>query len=96
MDTSATAELSQESPASQTTPQSRALAGIPLEREGIVWHGDSQIVHEFLTERSAPGCATVVKSGPHRAVYRIELPSATVFLKHFKIADWRVFSATCR
>jgi hypothetical protein len=27
------------------------------------------------------GGATVVKSGPHRAVYRVKLPSATVFLK---------------
>jgi tRNA A-37 threonylcarbamoyl transferase component Bud32 len=91
MDPSATAELPQEAPAVQTTARSRALAGITLEREGIVWHGDSQIVHDFLTERSAPGCATVVKSGPHRAVYRVDLPSATIFLKHFKIADWRAF-----
>jgi tRNA A-37 threonylcarbamoyl transferase component Bud32 len=92
MDRSATAEPLQ---AAQAAPLAGALAAIPL-GEDRAWQGDSQIVREVLAERSAAsegpgsaGRAMVVKSGPHRAVYRVELPSATVFLKHFKIADWR-------
>jgi tRNA A-37 threonylcarbamoyl transferase component Bud32 len=80
-------------------PQPGPLATIPLEDPVIAWQGDSRIVRELLAERSADsnGTApadrtTVVKSGPHRAVYRVKLPSATVFLKHFKIADWRALA----
>jgi tRNA A-37 threonylcarbamoyl transferase component Bud32 len=75
------------------------LATIPVEGKGIVWEGDSQIVRELLAARSAAressapaGQVTVVKSGPHRAVYRVELLSGAVFFKHFKIADWRVLA----
>ena len=31
---------------------------------------------------------TTTKSGPHRPVFRFELPSGTVFVKHFKAAHW--------
>ncbi len=105
MDPAATVELphaaqaAEESRAAQAAPLAGVLAAIPLGGEGIAWQGDSQIVRELLAERSAAsegpgpaGRATVVKSGPHRAVYRVKLPSATVFLKHFKIADWRALA----
>lgn len=35
-----------------------------------------------------PGAA-VVKSGPHRVVYRIDRPQRSVFVKHYRAADWR-------
>jgi tRNA A-37 threonylcarbamoyl transferase component Bud32 len=102
MDRAATAEsplaaqAAEVTRAGQAAPLNGALAAIPLGDEGIAWQGESQIIRELLAERSAAGevrgpagGATVVKSGPHRAVYRVKLPSATVFLKHFKIADWR-------
>jgi tRNA A-37 threonylcarbamoyl transferase component Bud32 len=87
--------------AAQAAALSGALGAVPLEGDGVAWQGDSQIVHELLAERSAAGeghdpagramisNTMVVKSGPHRSVYRVKLASATVFLKHFKIADWR-------
>jgi tRNA A-37 threonylcarbamoyl transferase component Bud32 len=93
------AQAAEESHAAQAVPLAGALAAMPLGGEGIAWLGDSRIVRELLAERSAAGegagpagRATVVKSGPHRSVYRVELPSATVFLKHFKIADWRALA----
>ncbi len=40
---------------------------------------------------------TIVKSGPHRSVYRIELPSGIVFLKHFKTSHaWEILRNTLR
>jgi len=35
-----------------------------------------------------PGAA-VVKSGPHRVVYRFDLPTRSVFVKHYRATDWR-------
>jgi tRNA A-37 threonylcarbamoyl transferase component Bud32 len=94
------AHVAEETTAPQTTPfLPGALAASLLEGDGIAWQGDSQIVRELLAKRSAPGeglgpagWATIVKSGPHRAVYRVKLPAATLFLKHFKIADWRAWA----
>src|SRR5689334_15201746 len=39
----------------------------------------------------AQGAATVVKSNPARTVYRVELPGATVFVKHCKISGARAW-----
>jgi tRNA A-37 threonylcarbamoyl transferase component Bud32 len=85
------AHSADETPGVQTARLIGVLAAIPPEGQGIAWQGDSQIVRELLAQRSAAR-ATIVKSGPHRAVYRVKLPSATVFLKHFKIADWRTLA----
>ncbi|MBX3413530.1 MAG: phosphotransferase [Pirellulales bacterium] len=35
-----------------------------------------------------PGAA-VVKSGPHRVVYRLDRPQGSLFVKHYRSADWR-------
>lgn len=35
-----------------------------------------------------PGAA-VVKAGPHRVVYRLDLPTQSVFVKHYRATDWR-------
>ena len=69
---------------------------LPFGDSHLVWSGDSQMVQELQSEWRAEkfgssfgSRTTVIKSGPHRSVYRVELPSGPVFLKHFKIPDWR-------
>ena len=39
-------------------------------------------------ECATPNRVTTIKSGPHRTVFRFELPSGAVFVKHFKAAHW--------
>ncbi len=34
------------------------------------------------------GTASIVKNGPHRTVYRIDLPECQVYLKHYRCRDW--------
>jgi hypothetical protein len=69
---------------------------LPFGDPNLTWSGESRVVQELVTQcnsetvgSSNGKLTTVVKSGPHRSVYRIELPSGPVFLKHFKIPDWR-------
>ncbi len=38
--------------------------------------------------RSAHERVTTIKSGPHRSVFRVDLPTGAVFLKHFKVSRW--------
>src|SRR4051794_22762387 len=40
----------------------------------------------------ADGSAEVVKSGPHRTVYRVTLPGGTVFVKHCRISGPRAWA----
>ena len=75
-----------ESRTAHAIPLPDPLPTIPLGDEGIAWQGESRVVRELLAERSAAveGTATVcqattVKSGPHRAVYRVKLSSETFF-----------------
>jgi serine/threonine protein kinase len=35
------------------------------------------------------GRLTTIKSGPHRVVYRADLPQGTIYIKHFLVPDWR-------
>lgn len=42
-----------------------------------------------LAEWQKADVVTVVKTGPHRTVYRIRLPGETLYLKHYKTTDWR-------
>jgi Lipopolysaccharide kinase (Kdo/WaaP) family/Protein of unknown function (DUF1570) len=83
----------------QTTvsaPLREAPASVPLVDPDLVWTGDAQVVRELLAECDSRFHAslnaartTVIKSGPHRSVFRVELSSGPVFLKHFKVPDWR-------
>jgi hypothetical protein len=44
---------------------------------------------ELAAHPEAAGREVVtIKSGPHRSVFRVELPSGVVFLKHFKASHW--------
>jgi Lipopolysaccharide kinase (Kdo/WaaP) family len=50
-----------------------------------------------LVASGVPDGVTIVKSGPHRSVYRIELSSGIVFLKHFKTSHaWEILRNTLR
>jgi tRNA A-37 threonylcarbamoyl transferase component Bud32 len=35
------------------------------------------------------GQASIVKQGPHRTVYRVQLPERSVYVKHYRVADTR-------
>ena len=35
------------------------------------------------------GRLTTVKSGPHRIVYRVDLPEGAIYIKHFLVPDYR-------
>lgn len=42
-----------------------------------------------IDEWRAAGRLTTVKTGPHRVVYRADLPQGTIYIKHFLIPGWR-------
>lgn len=42
-----------------------------------------------LPEWLARGLARIVKCGPHRTVYHVCLPEFELYLKHYRVADWR-------
>lgn len=61
-----------------------------------VWEIDPTIVDDFLTvdgprwlEWRESGALEIVKHGPHRTVYRLDLPAGGFYLKHFRVADWK-------
>ena len=41
------------------------------------------------TNGARQGRLTTVKSGPHRIVYRVDLPEGAIYVKHFLVPDWR-------
>ncbi|MGC8638254.1 MAG: lipopolysaccharide kinase InaA family protein [Isosphaeraceae bacterium] len=42
-----------------------------------------------LQEWREEGRLTTVKSGPHRIVYRVDLPEGAIFIKHYLVPDYR-------
>ncbi len=72
--------------------------GTVVRANGRVWH--LSIDGEFpfhcaapaLDEWLADGSAKVVKSGPHRTVYRVALPTGTVYVKHCRINGARAWA----
>ena len=42
-----------------------------------------------LDEWRAAGCVSTVQAGPHRIVYRVELPEGTLYIKHFLVPNRR-------
>ncbi len=42
-----------------------------------------------LDQWRAEGKLAVVKKGPHRVVYRVDLPDGAVYVKHFLVPGWR-------
>ena len=49
------------------------------------WVPDGLRLDEWRDE----GRLTTIKSGPHRIVYRVDLPQGTIYIKHFLVPDWR-------
>jgi tRNA A-37 threonylcarbamoyl transferase component Bud32 len=99
MDRAAIPEQPQAALAAHSTgnPSTGTSAANPLQASNVTWRGDGRIVRELIEaglptgDGIRPGNrAAVVKSGPHRSVYRISLPSGAIFLKHFKAPNWRV------
>jgi tRNA A-37 threonylcarbamoyl transferase component Bud32 len=42
-----------------------------------------------LDDWRATGNLAIIKSGPHRVVYRVDLPQGSIYVKHFLVPDWR-------
>jgi tRNA A-37 threonylcarbamoyl transferase component Bud32 len=42
-----------------------------------------------LEEWRQAGLITTIKAGPHRIVYRVDLPQGIIFIKHYLVPDWR-------
>jgi Lipopolysaccharide kinase (Kdo/WaaP) family len=45
-----------------------------------------------LEEWKRQGKLTTVKTGPHRAVYRVDLPEGSIYVKHFLVPDLRAMA----
>ncbi|MCH7989517.1 MAG: hypothetical protein IID46_10280 [Planctomycetes bacterium] len=60
------------------------------------WQVQSHLIDELFDARGLrieewlqTGKAEIIKTGPHRTVYRLDLPSGRFYLKHYRISDWR-------
>ena len=42
-----------------------------------------------LDEWREEGNLAIIKSGPHRVVYRVDLAQGSIYVKHFLVPDWR-------
>ncbi len=42
-----------------------------------------------LDEWNQSNCLEIIKTGPHRTVYRVQLEEEGVYLKHYKTPDWK-------
>ncbi len=77
-------------------PHCDVPTGVSLRFGQTAWDVDSDVIDELfdddglrLDEWRRNGCTEVVKTGRHRTVYRLNLPSGRFYLKHYKIADWQ-------
>src|SRR5262245_15663227 len=66
-----------------------------VEVGGVCWLVEPRLRDDFigpdgfrLAEWLASGQARVVKKGPHRIVYRVDLPGSSFYLKHNLVPDW--------
>jgi tRNA A-37 threonylcarbamoyl transferase component Bud32 len=62
----------------------------------VQWHMSAELRRQLLGPHGLPlqdwlrdGIATVVKEGPHRAVYRVRLPGLDFHVKHNRLYGWR-------
>src|SRR5438445_850982 len=77
-------------------PFGRRLAVNRIASHGRVWHLTPEARHVFnvpdLDRWIADGSAVVVKSNPARTVYRVTLPTGTIFVKHCRITGPRAWA----
>eukprot|EP00913_Durusdinium_trenchii_P008891 g8357.t1 len=69
---------------------------VRLRRGNTDWRIESGWIDHFFDSEGlrldhwiATGAAAIVKTGPHRTVYRLQLPAGNFYLKHYKTADWQ-------
>ena len=73
-------------------------AGSAVRADGRVWHFSAEGAALFgpagpaYPKWLADGTAEVVKHGPHRTVYRVALPTGTVYVKHCRINGPRAWA----
>jgi tRNA A-37 threonylcarbamoyl transferase component Bud32 len=67
-----------------------------MECDGVSWTVRADVAAELLPQLEKCGLraefkgkADVVKTGPHRTVYRLQLPSDQFYLKHFRNYHWK-------
>ena len=67
-----------------------------LNRGKTCWTVQSHLVDALFDARGVrieellqTGEAEIIKTGPHRTVYRLSLPLGRFYLKHYRIPDWR-------
>jgi len=83
---------------SQPADHRSAFRFAAMREDGVTWVGEQESIRAMLSVGNIEssllghlqnGSAEVVKSGKHRAVYRLELPPGTAFLKHYCVPDWK-------
>lgn len=75
---------------------SRLPLRVSLQRGETHWQVEADLVDTLFDEQDLrlkdwlkAGKATIVKTGPHRTVYKLHLPEGRFYLKHYRIADWQ-------
>jgi len=70
--------------------------GVAVRRGAAAWEVSPDLADVLLDERGLrfdewhrQRRIEVVKSGPHRTVYRLALPEGEFYVKHYKAADWK-------
>lgn len=88
--------LQRERTASASGSSSVPAEFVDTRRGSTVWEIQSHFADELLNdaglnwdEWQQQGALSVVKTGPHRTVYRLDLPCGEFYIKHFRIADWK-------
>jgi tRNA A-37 threonylcarbamoyl transferase component Bud32 len=73
-----------------------------IARGGLTWRIRTDLAGQILDaggldieQRLQDGSATVVKTGDHRTVYRLQLPCGRYYLKHYRVADWGAQIQNC-
>ena len=69
---------------------------VSLRRGAFRWDLDPALIAWLDDEGELPisswleaGQAAIIKTGPHRTVYRLMLPSGIYYLKHYRTPDWQ-------
>lgn len=86
--------------ASARSDAPQATGDLVRRRHGpVVWDVAADLADDLLTPRGLPleewrraGRVQVVKTGPHRTVYRLQLESGCFYLKHYRVSDWKAMA----
>lgn len=74
---------------------SAEMVAAPASAGRIDWHVEPAWQDALLVDGCLPlarwireGTARIVKDGPHRTVYRVDLPARSVYVKHYRCRRW--------